>query len=86
MCGTITSYTKYIDIIEETLASRGTKSRVLLVDDEPDITLTLKLGLEVNGLFGVDVFNDPEVALKSFRLDKYALVLIDIMMPKMRRF
>ncbi len=34
-------------------------------------------------LFGVDKFNDPESALKSFKPDFYALVLIDIMMPMM---
>jgi DNA-binding response OmpR family regulator len=58
----------------------------LVVDDEPDITLTLKAGLEIVGLFAVDMFNDPESALKSFKPDFYALVLIDIMMPKMDGF
>ena len=56
------------------------------VDDESDITLTLKAGLETVGLFDVDAFSDPEVALKSFKPDFYALVLIDIMMPKMDGF
>jgi CheY-like chemotaxis protein len=58
----------------------------LVVDDESDITLTLKAGLEIVGLFDVDTFNDPESALKSFNPDFYALVLIDIMMPKMDGF
>jgi CheY-like chemotaxis protein len=58
----------------------------LVVDNEPDITLTLKAGLETVGLFDVDAFNDPEVALKSFKPDFYALVLIDIMMPNMDGF
>jgi CheY-like chemotaxis protein len=58
----------------------------LVVDDEPDITLTLKAGLETVGIFDVDVFNDPELALKSFKPDFYALILIDIMMPKMSGF
>jgi CheY-like chemotaxis protein len=58
----------------------------LVVDDESDITLTLKAGLETVGLFDVDAFSDPEVALKSFKPDFYALVLIDIMMPKMDGF
>jgi DNA-binding response OmpR family regulator len=35
--------------------------RILLVDDEPDVTLTLKKGLEENG-FSVDAFNDPRIA------------------------
>jgi CheY-like chemotaxis protein len=58
----------------------------LVVDDEPDVTLTLKAGLESVGLFDVDAFNDPELALNSFKPNFYALVLIDIMMPKMDGF
>jgi CheY-like chemotaxis protein len=68
------------------LTSQGTKGRILVVDDESDITLTLKAGLETFGLFDVDAFSDPEVALKSFKPDFYALVLVDIMMPKMDGF
>jgi CheY-like chemotaxis protein len=68
------------------VTSHDTKGRILVVDDEPDITLTLKAGLEIVGLFEVDTFNDPELALKSFRPDFYALILIDIMMPKMSGF
>ena len=33
--------------------------RILLVDDSPDITLTIKTGLEQSSLFQVDTFNDP---------------------------
>ena len=58
----------------------------MVVDDEPDITLTLKAGLEIVGLFGVDAFSDPELALRSFKPDFYSLVLIDIMMPNMSGF
>jgi DNA-binding NtrC family response regulator len=68
------------------VTSQGTKGRILVVDDEPDITLTLEAGLEIVGLFDVDTFNDPESALKSFKPDFYALVLIDITMPKMDGF
>ena len=71
---------------EETLSGQGTKRRILVVDDELDITLTLKAGLEIVGLFGVDAFNDSELALKSFKPNVYALVMIDIMMPRMDGF
>jgi DNA-binding response OmpR family regulator len=33
--------------------------RILLVDDEPDITSSLKIGLERHG-FQVDAFNEPK--------------------------
>lgn len=72
--------------IKKALTSQGTKGRILVVDDESDITLTLKAGLETVGLFDVDAFSDPELALKSFKPDFYALVLIDIMMPRMDGF
>jgi two-component system, OmpR family, response regulator ChvI len=59
------------------------KKRILAVDDDPDITLTVKAGLEASGLFQVDTFNDPEVALTSFKPRQYDLVLLDFRMPKM---
>ena len=76
----------YALCIKKSVTSQGTKVRILVVDDEPDITLTLEAGLEIVGLFDVDTFNDPEAALKSFKPDYYSLVLIDIMMPKMDGF
>jgi DNA-binding response OmpR family regulator len=42
-----------------------------------------KMALEDVGLFIVDTFNDPLLALKNFRPDSYDLVLLDIKMPKM---
>jgi CheY-like chemotaxis protein len=76
----------YALCFEKALTSQNTKKRILVVDDEPDITLTLEAGLETIGLFDVDTFNDPESALKSVKPDFYALILIDIMMPKMSGF
>ena len=43
----------------------------------------MEAGLKIVGLFDVDMFNDPELALKSF---KPSLVLIDITMPKIDGF
>jgi DNA-binding response OmpR family regulator len=59
------------------------KKRILAVDDEPDLTLTLKLALEGTGLFDVDTFNDPALALSKFKPGLYALLLLDFKMPKM---
>ena len=61
------------------------KKRILLVDDEHDITLTFRIVLEDNG-FAVDTFNDPEEALSNFKAGLYDLLLIDVKMPKMNGF
>jgi DNA-binding response OmpR family regulator len=55
----------------------------LAVDDDPDITLTVKMGLEDSGLFQVDTFNGPKLALSSFKPGLYDLALLDFKMPKM---
>ena len=59
---------------------------ILFVDDEKDVTLTIKTILEETGMFHVETFNDPDLALKRFKPNFYVLVLIDIMMPKMGGF
>jgi DNA-binding response OmpR family regulator len=67
-------------------ANASTKSnRILLVDDEPDVTISLKMGLEGKG-YRVDAFNDPGEALTNFKVGVYNLLLLDIKMPKMNGF
>jgi two-component system, OmpR family, response regulator ChvI len=61
------------------------KKRILLVDDEHDITFALSIGLENKG-FVVDTFNDPQEALSNFNAGLYDLLLIDVKMPKMNGF
>ena len=41
------------------------KNKILIVDDEDDISLLFKMVLEENG-FKVDTFNDPLMALQNF--------------------
>lgn len=65
--------------------SSGPERKILLVDDEPDLTWTLRLGLENNG-FEVDAFNNPEEALTNFKAGRYDLLLIDVRMPRMNGF
>jgi DNA-binding response OmpR family regulator len=64
---------------------KNAKKRILLVDDERDITIAFRMGLESNG-FIVDTFNDPQGALSNFKAGLYDLLLIDIKMPKMNGF
>ena len=69
--------------IENSLTSQDGKKRILAVDDNPDITTTIKTGLEDSGSFQVDTFNDPLKALASFKPGLYDLILLDFKMPKM---
>jgi two-component system, OmpR family, response regulator ChvI len=70
---------------------RRNRGRILVIDDEEDVTFFLKEALEQHGGFEVITFNDPLVALSSFNNDNnkpsaYDLILLDIKMPKMDGF
>jgi DNA-binding response OmpR family regulator len=57
------------------------EKRILIVDDEPDVNLALRIVLEDNN-FIVDSFNDPLRALENFKAHMYDLAILDIKMPK----
>ena len=59
------------------------KIKALVVDDEPDVTFTLKTTLEATGPFHIDTFNEPSKALSNFRPHIYDLAILDIIMPQM---
>jgi DNA-binding response OmpR family regulator len=61
------------------------RNRILIVDDEPDVTFTIKVILTSNG-YQVDAFEDAEEALAKFRKEAYFLAFLDIKMPKMNGF
>jgi CheY-like chemotaxis protein len=66
--------------------NNGTSAgRILIVDDNPDITLSFSIGLEDGG-FKVNTYNDPLDALLNFKPSFYDLMLIDINMPNMNGF
>jgi DNA-binding response OmpR family regulator len=50
------------------------KSRILLIDDEPDIVYLVKVGLESKG-FEVDGYTDPTLALQNFKSRLYHLLV-----------
>jgi len=63
----------------------ATTTRLLLVDNEPDNTSVLSMGLEDEGYI-VDAFTDPILALSNFKPNYYSLVILDINMPKMNGY
>lgn len=61
------------------------KGRVLIVDNDPDITRSFGLALEDSGLFEkVELCNDPMLALSNFRPDTYDIVLLGVKMIDLR--
>ena len=59
--------------------------KILVVDDEPDLTFGCSMVLELGG-FEVDSFNDPVKALSNFKPNMYNLIVLDVKMPKMDGF
>jgi CheY-like chemotaxis protein len=72
-------------ILRSTGSSSFLKKRVLVVDDEVDITTIFKVALEKINL-QVDVYNDPLLALTDYKAGMYDLLLFDIRMPGMNGF
>jgi CheY-like chemotaxis protein len=67
--------------------------RILIVDDEADVTLTFKAGIEdsnnktdANKRIEVYTSSNPVVALSEFKPNFYDLLLSDINMPHMNGF
>ena len=67
--------------------------RILIVDDEADVTITFKAAIEdsndgnhANKRIEVYTANDPVVALSEFKQNFYDLLLLDINMPHMNGF
>jgi two-component SAPR family response regulator len=67
--------------------------RILIVDNDTDITFTFKKGLEAENnnennkiFFKVYTYNNPLEALSKFKPNFYDLLLVDINIPKMNGF
>ena len=66
-------------------SDNSARKKILIVDDEPDVTFTIKVILTSNG-YKVDAFEDAEEALANFKKEAYFLAFLDIKMPKMNGF
>jgi DNA-binding response OmpR family regulator len=64
---------------------RAMVKRVLVVDDEPNIVMSLRFLIEREG-FEVEVAPTGEAALKALDRDPADLVLLDVMMPELDGF
>jgi DNA-binding response OmpR family regulator len=62
-----------------------TRRKILIVDDEYDITFVFKIILEEKG-FAVDIYNDPIIALSMDKPYYYDLVMMDLKLPGITGF
>lgn len=63
----------------------ATSYKILLVDDEPDITKTIKLAVERAG-HKIDAYNDPRLALNAYKAGYYDSIVLDVRMWSMNGF
>lgn len=61
------------------------KSRILVVDDDPDILETIRFSLEAVG-YDVTTAVDGEEGLNRAKLIKPDLIVLDVMMPKVNGY
>jgi len=57
--------------------------KILVVDDEVDMLMLLRMLIEDNTEFGVETTNNPSEALKLFSQQNFDLVITDFKMPGM---
>jgi two-component system cell cycle sensor histidine kinase/response regulator CckA len=64
------------------------ESKIMVVDDDFDITTLVKITLQKNGFKNVFAFTKPLLALEHFKINlkDYSLVIADIRMPEMNGF
>lgn len=55
--------------------------KILIVDDEDDILESIKMLLEVMG-YKAEITDDGNKAIRMLKKEKFDLVLLDILMPK----
>ena len=73
---------------DDNIQSKDHASNIMIIDDDLDILLTIKIGLEQKG-FKIHTFNCGKSALDAFEDHAptyYDLVLTDIRMPTMNGF
>jgi two-component system, OmpR family, alkaline phosphatase synthesis response regulator PhoP len=61
------------------------KRRILVVEDDESITLGLEMNLEAEG-YDVSIAVDGEDGLRRAREDRFDLLILDVMLPKMNGF
>ena len=58
------------------------KAKILIIDDNKDITDLFSIFLESNGYI-VNAYTNPVEAINNFRKNSHDLIVLDLKMPKM---
>lgn len=61
------------------------KKRILLVEDEETLLQGIKMNLELEG-YAVSTATDGRMALKTFKAERFDLVVLDVMLPEIDGF
>jgi DNA-binding response OmpR family regulator len=65
------------------MRTNPTEKKILIIDNEPDITNVLKIALEGFGGFRVQTENNPLVAVTAAKQFGPDLIILDIKMPEL---
>jgi DNA-binding response OmpR family regulator len=58
------------------------KAKILIIDDDKDITNLFSIFLEYNG-YSVNAYTNPLEAINNFRKNSHDLIILDLKMPMM---
>ena len=76
------SRTIEMDFLPHVFDEAKEKSRILIIDNNRDFTLSAKVGLERTGRYSVSEENEPARAHQTAQRVKPDLILLDIAMPE----
>ena len=62
--------------------STKNNKRIMVIDDDKDITHLFTIHLESNG-YNVDAYTNPVEAINNFNKNNHDLIILDLKMPKM---
>jgi len=64
------------------LSTVSKNKRIMVIDDDVDITNLFKIYLESNG-YNIDAYTNPIEGIQNYRKNSYDLIILDLKMPKM---
>ena len=64
------------------LSTASQNKKIMVIDDDIDITNLFKIFLESTG-YNVDAYTNPLDAFHNFRKNSHDLIILDLKMPKM---